>query len=171
MNGGHHHVSGPGDSPLLEDLCGFLDGSPTPYHTVESTLGRLVADGFVERDLEDSWDNLPPRVVVRRGGTLICWQVQADAPPDAPFRIVGAHTDSPGFRIKPRPDASSAGWQQLGVEVYGGPLLNSWLDRDLGIAGRVTVGDGSRPCAATGPRRSAPAAHPPARDPPRPRGR
>ncbi len=93
--------------------------------------------------LDDAWEDLPSKVVVRRGGTLICWQVHADASPDAPFRIVGAHTDSPGFRIKPRPDASSAGWQQLGVEVYGGPLLNSWLDRDLGIAGRVAVGAGA----------------------------
>ena len=57
----------------------------------------------------------------------------------APFRIVGAHTDSPCLRIKPRPDTGVLGWKQLGVEVYGGVLLNSWLDRDLGIAGRVVL--------------------------------
>ena len=63
------------------------------------------------------------------------------------FRVVGAHTDSPNLRIKPNPDHVKAGWQMLGVEVYGGPLLNSWLDRDLGLAGRVAVrgADGVEP--------------------------
>ncbi|MEX2625983.1 MAG: M18 family aminopeptidase, partial [Ilumatobacteraceae bacterium] len=61
----------------------------------------------------------------------------------APWRLVGAHTDSPGLRIKPRPDAERYGWRQLGVEVYGGVLANSWLDRDLGIAGRILLADGS----------------------------
>ena len=56
-----------------------------------------------------------------------------------PFRLLGAHTDSPNLRIKPVPDTGRAGLRQLGVEVYGGPLLNSWLDRDLGLAGRVAV--------------------------------
>ena len=61
-----------------------------------------------------------------------------------PLRIVGAHTDSPGLRIKPNPDAITAGWRQLGVEIYGGVLLNSWLDRDLGVAGRLVLADGSQ---------------------------
>lgn len=77
--------------------------------------------------------------MVRSGGALIAWQAAPGTPPDAPYRIVGAHTDSPGFRIKPRPEHRSSGFSQLGVEVYGGPLLNSWLDRDLGLAGRVSV--------------------------------
>ncbi len=59
------------------------------------------------------------------------------------MRIVGAHTDSPGLRVKPHPDGGRAGWRQLGVEIYGGVLLNSWLDRDLGVAGRLVYADGA----------------------------
>ena len=58
--------------------------------------------------------------------------------------VLGAHTDSPNLRLKPRPDTGRAGWRQLGVEVYGGVLLNSWLDRDLGLSGRIAVRDGAR---------------------------
>ena len=86
----------------------------------------------------------------------------------AGFRIIGAHTDSPNLRVKPRPDTGRAGWRQLGVEVYGGVLLNSWLDRDLGLSGRVAVPAGAGAADAPGPRRPAAAARPPARHPPRP---
>ena len=73
------------------------------------------------------------------GGSLFAWVVPEGAAPHAPFRLLGAHTDSPTLRVKPRPDTGQAGVRQLGVEIYGGPLLNSWLDRDLGLAGRVVV--------------------------------
>jgi len=62
--------------------------------------------------------------------------------PATGLRIIGSHTDSPTFKLKPRPDTGGYGWQQLGVEVYGGPLLNSWLDRELGLAGRLALADG-----------------------------
>ena len=67
----------------------------------------------------------------------------ADLAPSAGFRLVGAHTDSPNLRVKPRPDTGALGWRQLGVDVYGGALVNSWLDRDLGLSGRVSLADGS----------------------------
>ena len=73
---------------------------------------------------------------------MLAWRLPADADPRTPYRIVGAHTDSPGFAVKPNPDLGGYGYQQLGVEVYGGPLLNSWLDRELGLAGRVVLADG-----------------------------
>ena len=80
-------------------------------------------------------DDLPDRA----------WVVAADTPPDAGFVLVGAHTDSPNLRVKARPDTGRAGWRQIGVEVYGGALVNSWLDRDLGLSGRVTLRDPDAP--------------------------
>ena len=77
------------------------------------------------------------RPLRRRGGALVAWRSPADATPTAGFRIVGAHTDSPNLRIKPHPDTGSVGLAAAGVEVYGGALVNSWLDRDLGLSGRL----------------------------------
>jgi aspartyl aminopeptidase len=73
------------------------------------------------------------------GGSLFAWVVPEGGAPDARFRLLGAHTDSPTLRVKPRPDVGRAGVRQLGVEIYGGAIVNSWLDRDLGLAGRVAV--------------------------------
>src|SRR5690606_14632232 len=67
----------------------------------------------------------------------------SQATPTTAYRIVGAHTDSPNLRVKPHPDSGGYGWRQVAVEIYGGPLLNSWLDRDLGISGRLILRDGS----------------------------
>jgi aspartyl aminopeptidase len=121
-------------------LLGHLDASPTPYHAVERAAGLLGAAGFVERDEGAEWTvDGPERWFVRRGGALVAMRWPSALAPEAPLRIVGAHTDSPNLRLKPRPQSSSAGWQRLAVEVYGRPLLNSWLDRDLGLAGRVSV--------------------------------
>ena len=74
---------------------------------------------------------------MRRGGSIVAWR--RGPGPIEQFRLMGAHTDSPNLRIKPHADRRSAGFRQLGVEVYGGVLLNSWLDRDLGLSGRLSV--------------------------------
>ena len=103
---------------------------------------------------------------VLRGGAIIAWYVPEGAAPHTPFRIVGAHTDSPNLRVKPLPDTGAHGWRQVAVEIYGGPLLNTWLDRDLGLAGRLVLRDGSHP---PGQRRPAAAARAAARRPPGPR--
>ena len=127
-------------------LLGHLDASPTPYHAVDRAAVLLGAAGFVERDERAAWTaGDAARWFVRRGGALVAAVWPSALPPEASLRIVGAHTDSPNLRLKPRPQSSSAGWQRLAVEVYGGALLNSWLDRDLGLAGRVSVrrGDGA----------------------------
>ncbi len=121
------------------DLIAFVDASPSPYHAAAEALGRLRAAGFTELALNEKWPSGEGRFVTVDGGTLFAWVVPGEAPPDAPFRLIGAHTDSPTLRVKPRPDTGRAGVRQLGVEVYGGALLNSWLDRDLGLAGRVVV--------------------------------
>ena len=127
----------------LADLVSHLDASPSPFHAVESARQRLDAAGFTAISEVDAWDGVPERGFVARDGALIAWVLPAADRPDAAFRLVGAHTDSPCLRVKPSPDTDAEGWRQLGVEVYGGVLLNSWLDRDLGIAGRVVMDDGS----------------------------
>ncbi len=127
---------------MTSDLIDFLDASPSPWHAVASTIDRL--DGFVRLDETDAWTDLPAAGYVVRSGAIIAWRLPSDpTPPHAPFRLVGAHTDSPCLRVKPRPDTGGHGWKQLAVEVYGGILNNSWLDRDLGVAGRVVASDGS----------------------------
>jgi aspartyl aminopeptidase len=128
---------------MVDDLCAFLDDSPSPFHAASSTARRLQAAGFEAVDEGPEWDAVPAAGYVVRDGAIVAWRLPEHDRPDAPFRIVGAHTDSPGLRVKPRPDTGSAGWKQLGVEVYGGILSNSWLDRDLGVAGRVVLGDGT----------------------------
>ncbi len=134
-----------------DDLLAFLEASPTPYHAVRSATTRLDAAGFRGIAEADAWDDLGPgRYYVASEGSALVAFVVADVPTSA-FRIVGAHTDSPNLRLKPKPDYTKEGYLQLGVEAYGGVLLNSWLDRDLGLAGRVMVrkpaarGDGFEP--------------------------
>jgi aspartyl aminopeptidase len=128
----------------LTDLRAFLDASPSPYHAVVSAAARLEAAGSAPVGEADDWAGIPRGYVVR-GGALVAWArpLTRDRRPDRPFAIVGAHTDSPGLRVKPRADTANVGWKQLAVEVYGGVLLNSWLDRDLGVAGRLIDADGT----------------------------
>ncbi len=130
----------------LADLLAFLDASPSSFHAAETTAARLRAAGFVDvahaaTDREPA--HLPDHGFVMRDGAIIAWRNGISPAADAPFSIVGGHTDSPGFRVKPHPDSTRHGWQQLNVEVYGGILNNSWLDRDLGVAGRMTALDGT----------------------------
>jgi aspartyl aminopeptidase len=119
-------------------LCAFIDAAPSPYHAVAEAIGQLHEAGFVAVDERGPFPDAP-RGYVARGGTLVAWLRPEGAPAHLPARLVGAHTDSPNLRVKPHPDTGSAGWRQLAVEVYGGALLNSWLDRDLGLSGRVSV--------------------------------
>ncbi|MEI8240401.1 MAG: M18 family aminopeptidase, partial [Actinomycetota bacterium] len=128
----------------IADLMAFLDASPSPWHAADSAAVRLAADGFLEWPLLTGLVDVPAKGFVRRGAALVAWSRGTGATTTSPVRLVGAHTDSPCLRVKPRPDAGALGWKQLGVEVYGGALLNSWLDRDLGIAGHVALRDGHR---------------------------
>ena len=127
---------------LLDDLIAYLDASPSHWHATISSAARLVAAGFRELRVNDAWTDVPAQGFVVRGAALVGWSHSENAGGSAPLRIVGAHTDSPGLRIKPRPDVGGHGWKQLSVEVYGGALLNSWLDRDLGVAGQVITREG-----------------------------
>lgn len=130
---------------LLDDLLDFLGASPTPFHAVASTTARLTAAGFTPIAETDSWAELKPgRYVFAHGGSSLFAFVIPDGKRIEGFRIVGAHTDSPNLRLKPNAEYKKEGYAQLGVEVYGGVLLNSWLDRDLSLAGRVFVREGDR---------------------------
>ena len=126
----------------VDDLIAYLDGSPSPWHAVASTVERLGE--YVELDESAAWDDVPNRGYTVRDGAIIAWSAPSDAEPSAGLRIAGAHTDSPCLRVKPNPDAGAVGWKQLAVEVYGGILNNTWLDRDLGIAGRLITASGDQ---------------------------
>jgi aspartyl aminopeptidase len=125
------------------DLLTFIDASPTPWHAVATCEERLKAAGWTRvHEGDESWSCAPGErgYVVRQGGSILAWKGGTKAPVESGFRIVGAHTDSPNLRIKPNPDRkTSAGCATLGVETYGGVLLATWADRDLGIAGRVAL--------------------------------
>jgi aspartyl aminopeptidase len=131
------------DRTHTDDLAVFVRSAPSPYHAVAAAAARLEEAGFRAVAESDVWDGEAGGRYVVRGGTIVAWYVPEDARPETPFRVVGAHTDSPNLRVKPRPDMGAAGWRQVAVEIYGGPLLNSWLDRDLGLAGRLALRDGS----------------------------
>ena len=125
----------------VDDLLTYIDQSPTPYHAVIETAGRLEAVGYSLLEEGDAWTLSPGdrRYVIRAGGSIAAFEVGSAAPAEAGFRVIGAHTDSPNLRIKPSPDVREHGYHQLAVEPYGGALLHTWLDRDLTIAGRVTL--------------------------------
>jgi aspartyl aminopeptidase len=126
----------------VRDLAAYVTAGPSSYHAAAEGARRLAAAGFAEQDEAAEWDVSPGGHYLVRDGALLAWRLPADPDPRVSYRIVGAHTDSPGFAIKPNPDVGGYGYQQLGVEVYGGPLLNSWLDRELGLAGRLVLADG-----------------------------
>ena len=131
--------------PTTLDLLDFIAASPTPHHCVAEARRRAAEAGFVALDEAADWKLEAGRgYTVERGGALVAFRIGTEAPSEAGFRIVGAHTDSPNLRIKPQPDFGKEGYLQLGVETYGGLLQYTWLDRDLGLAGRVMLkGEGA----------------------------
>lgn len=124
-------------------LLGFLDTSPTPFHAAQSLASRLQQAGFVEVDEKQRWDLTEGRgyYLLRNDSSILAWRQPESF--DAGLRLVGAHTDSPCLKVKPTPELHRQNYHQLGVEVYGGALLNPWFDRDLSLAGRVSYLDAS----------------------------
>ncbi len=135
------------DMAAAERIGGHIDASPTPFHAVEHAVGLLTAAGgrlaatAVEAASAGLWYEAS-------AGSLTAWCVGQRHGPRSGFRIAAAHTDSPNLRVKPRPDRGRGSCGQIGVEVYGSALVNSWLDRDLGVAGRLAVRDGAGGAAA-----------------------
>ncbi|MFD6140637.1 M18 family aminopeptidase [Promicromonospora sp. NPDC060271] len=136
-----------------EDLGTFVAASPSSYHAAQEVARRAEAAGFTRLAEDAAWAvTRGGRYVVVRDGSVIAFTVPDGAGPTTAFTIVGAHTDSTGFKLKPKPTTHGAGgWWQVGVEVYGGPLLNSWLDRELELAGRIVTHDGTEHLVRTGP--------------------
>src|SRR5271163_3056933 len=120
-----------------QGLCEFIDASPSPFHVCATVASRLRAAGYAELAEADEW---PPagKFFTVRAGSLVAWDSGNDAG-GRPFRVIGGHTDSPNLRVKQHPDRFVAGWQVVALQPYGGAWLNSWLDRDLGISGRLSV--------------------------------
>ncbi|WP_040162070.1 M18 family aminopeptidase [Nigerium massiliense] len=127
----------------LRDLADFVVASPSSFHAAREVAARLDAAGYAAQREEDAWSDIPGGHYVVRDGAIVAWWVPESLSENPGFRIVGAHTDSPSFKLKPEPTSERVGWQQAGMEVYGGPLLNSWLDREFGLAGRVVTRDGA----------------------------
>lgn len=119
----------------------FIDASPSPFHVCETAAALLLDAGYAELHEGDRWPESPGRYFTVRAGSLLAWCGRDRL---TPFRIVGAHTDSPNLRVKQHPDRLVAGWKVVALEPYGGAWLNSWLDRDLGISGRLSVRDGAK---------------------------
>lgn len=125
----------------VADLLAYIDRSPTPYHAVSESVHRLEQQGYRQLSESDAWqlESGARNYVVRNDGSLAAFEVGTTSPAEAGFHIIGAHTDSPNLRLKPLANVTTQGYQQLAVEPYGGVLLHTWLDRDLSLAGRVTV--------------------------------
>ncbi len=122
-------------------LCQFIDDSPSPAHAAATLVKALKAKGFITLDAtKPEWALAPGRYLLRRGASVVAFVLRKKK--FRRFHLVGAHTDSPHLRLKPRPAYVCEGCLQFGVEVYGGALYNSWLDRDLGLAGTVHTADG-----------------------------
>ncbi|MFI5084563.1 MAG: M18 family aminopeptidase [Actinomycetales bacterium] len=135
----------------IADLGAFVASSPSSYHAAAEAARRFAAAGFTALDEGADWPRQPGSYYVVRDGAVIAWVLPASAGPATGFNVLGAHTDSPGFKLKPKPTTGAFGWLQAGVEVYGGPLLNSWLDRELQLAGRLVLRGGATHLTATGP--------------------
>lgn len=123
-----------------QGLLNFLKQSPTPFHAVTQISNILEKAGFIRLSESDAW-NLQKRhryFVTRNDSSVIAFTLGSSNLPETGIRMAGAHTDSPCLRVKPQPEIVNKTYLQLGVEVYGGALLNPWFDRDLSLAGRVS---------------------------------
>ncbi|MBM7277976.1 M18 family aminopeptidase [Gordonia rubripertincta] len=122
----------------------FIDASPSPFHVCATVARELENSGYTRLFEEQAWpaavSAASSKSYVIRGGSIIAWET-GDGPA---FRIVGGHTDSPNLRVKQHPDRTSAGVAMIALEPYGGAWLNSWLDRDLGLSGRLAYRAGDR---------------------------
>ena len=127
---------------LAIELIDFLYDSPSACHGVKATQRILNENGFIEIKEEDKWDlkSKGKYYVIKNDSALIAFEIGSEDIEQVGFRLIGAHTDVPGFRIKPNPQMITEGrYVKLNTEVYGGPILHTWYDRPLSIAGKVAL--------------------------------
>ncbi len=129
---------------LAKDLISFIDNSPTAFHASAVLKERLKKAGFKELKEDESWSLTEGEgyFIERNNSAIAAFRMGKKAPWESGFRIAGAHTDSPALKVKPLSESVQKGMAKVGVEVYGGPIVGTWLDRDLSIAGRVMVKNG-----------------------------
>ncbi|MGD1954149.1 MAG: M18 family aminopeptidase [Sphingomonadales bacterium] len=120
-------------------ILDYIDASPSPYHAVAETVAKLESTGFMGLSEAGPWNMEPGKsyYTTRGGRTVLAWRMGMTAPNESGVRILGAHTDSPVLKIRPNPDLKGRDMSLLTTEVYGGPLLYTWLDRDLKLSGAV----------------------------------
>ena len=125
---------------FVQGLFKYIQDSPTPFHAVKNSEEILSLNGFQRLDETASWQGLVPGAyyVTRNRSSLIAFNLTHAPHPNQTLRMAGAHTDSPCLKVKPQPLVCNQSCIQIGVEVYGGALLNPWFDRDLSLAGRLT---------------------------------
>ena len=134
---------------MTQPFIDFIAQSPSAFHASATVAERLQAVGFTRSISLDDGAHAPGGHLIERDGAVVAWWVPEKARPR--FRVVGSHTDSPGLMAKPDPDVVREGFRQAAVEVYGGPILASWFDRDLTFAGRVVTADRTEHLVNTGP--------------------
>ena len=124
----------------VEDLLDFIDVSPSPYHAVQRIKNELLAHDFSRLHESETWtlEKNKGYYVVRDGSSIIAFRTGSQALSEAGYKIIGAHTDSPSLKLKPKAPHYKGGLLQLGVEVYGAPILATFSDRDLSLAGRIS---------------------------------
>lgn len=129
-------------SETAKRMCGYLDASPCNFFAVATVESRLREAGFIELSLDADWDLEPGRgyFVKRNDSAIIAFIPAAGDDPAAGFNIIAAHTDSPGFKLKPNPEIyGDGGMVSLNVEKYGGAIMYTWFDRPLSLAGRLML--------------------------------
>ncbi|MCF0262282.1 MAG: hypothetical protein HUK23_05170 [Sphaerochaetaceae bacterium] len=138
------------DGNAVQNLLSYVDSCTSPYHTVDTSLQILLDAGFKELFLEDAWDLTPGDYVINvYGTTLVAFHIGEDVEDSLvtgpagqshrTLRIVSAHTDFPAIRVKPNPIVNVKGYRKLNVEMYGGLIMNTWLDRPLAVSGLVAL--------------------------------
>ena len=134
-----------------ESLLTFLDDSPCNFLAVNTIKNELLSNGFIELDASDKW-NLAKGgkyFVIKNDSAIFGFTIGDKLVSESGFKIISAHSDSPCFRIKPNPEMTGDGVLRLNTEVYGGPILYTWFDRPLSVAGRVIVKNPDNPLKPT----------------------